>query len=144
MYTGIKHLHSFTAYLTLAFLVIAVIYAIYFWLNDKSFTKSSHTVRLLALIGTHTQIIFGLLLYFISPLGLTNFSGENMKNAIFRLYMLEHPLMMLIAVTLITIGYTKSKKATEDKRKFKNMAIFFGLGLILILLRIPWSAWPVA
>ena len=142
MYTGIKHLHSFTAYLTLAFLIIAVVYAIYAWFGGKTFTKSSHTMRLLALIGTHTQIIFGLILYFISPLGLANFSGENMKNAIYRLYMLEHPLTMLIAVALITIGYTKSKKATSDVSKFKNLAIFFGLGLFLILLRIPWDAWP--
>lgn len=143
MYTGLKHLHSYTAYLTLAFLIIAVVYAIYYWTSGKSFTKNSHTIRLLALIGTHVQIIFGLILYFVSPLGLANFSGENMKNSVFRLYMLEHPLTMLIAVTLITIGYSRSKKALDDKGKFKAQAIFFGLGLLLILSRIPWAAWPV-
>jgi hypothetical protein len=142
MYIGLKHLHSFTAYLTLAFLIIAVVYALIYWLGDKPFSKGSHTVRLLALIGTHTQIIFGLILYFVSPLGMANFSGENMGNATYRLYMLEHPLTMIIAVTLITIGYSRSKKADSDKSKFKALTIFFGLGLVLVLLRIPWSAWP--
>lgn len=141
MYTGLKHLHSFTAYLTLALLIIAVVYAIYAWISNKPFTKRSHTIRLWALIGTHTQIILGLILYFISPYGLANFSGENMKDGLARLYMLEHPFTMLIAVTVITIGYTRSKKAVGDKSKFKSLAIFFGIGLVLILSRIPWQAW---
>ena len=144
MYTGLKHLHSFTAYLTLAFLIVAVVYAIYAWTSDKPFTKGSHTIRLLALIGTHTQIIFGLILYFVSPLGLSNFSGENMKNGIFRLYMLEHPFTMILAVVLITLGYSKSKKAADDRSRFKILALYFGIGLFLILLRITWAAWPVA
>jgi uncharacterized membrane protein len=141
MYTGLKHLHSFTAYLTLAFIITAVIYAVYFLVSNKSFSKWGHTMRLLALIGAHFQIIFGIFLYFVSPLGLSNFSGENMKNAIYRLYMLEHPLTMLIAVTLITIGYMKSKRAADDKGKLKHMVIFYGLGLVLVLSRIPWEAW---
>ena len=141
MYTGLKHLHAFSAYLTLAFLITAVIYAVYFLLSGKSFTKWGNTIRLLALIGTHIQVLLGIILYFVSPLGLSNFSGENMKNGVYRLYMLEHPLTMLIAVVLITFGYMKSKRATDDKGKLKSMAIFYGLGLILILLRIPWQSW---
>lgn len=141
MYTGLKHLHSFTAYLTLAFIITAVVYAIYFWTSGKSFSKWGHTIRLLALIGTHFQILFGIFLYFVSPLGLANFSGENMKNSLYRLYMLEHPLTMLIAVTLITIGYMKSKRGADDKGKLKPVAIFYGLGLLLILSRIPWESW---
>ena len=141
MYTGLKHMHSFTAYLTLAFIITAVVYAIYFWTSGKSFTKWGHTIRLLALIGTHFQILFGLFLYFYSPLGLANFSGENMKNGLYRLYMLEHPLTMIIAVTLITFGYVKSKRAEDDRSKLKYMTIFYGLGLILVLSRIPWNSW---
>lgn len=43
-----------------------------------------------------------------------------MKNAVSRLYGLEHPLMMLIAIALITIGYSKAKRAIEDRLKFKS------------------------
>jgi hypothetical protein len=54
---------------------------------------------------------------------------------------LEHPLTNIIAIALITIGWTKHKKATTGEAKFKSIAIFFGLGLVLILIRIPWSLW---
>ena len=141
MYPGIKHLHSYTAYLTLAFLVIAVTYSLLQWLGNKPFTKQSKLIFLLALVSTHIQFVAGIILYFVSPLGMSNFSGEAMKNAITRLYIVEHPLTMIIAIVLITIGYSKAKRVSSDKSKFKFIWLFMGLGLILVLTRIPWQAW---
>ncbi|MBP6182988.1 hypothetical protein [Flavobacterium sp.] len=141
MYIGIKHLHSFTAWLTLAFLIIAVGYAFYCRFSSKPFTKVSKALTVLGLIGTHTQFVFGLLLYFLSPLGVSNFSGGAMGNSVSRLYILEHPLMMIIAVGLITYGYSKAKRLTDDKAKFNKITVFYTLGLIAIISRIPWSAW---
>ncbi|MBE2188882.1 MAG: hypothetical protein IAE98_05385 [Candidatus Kapabacteria bacterium] len=141
MYIGIKHIHSFTAYLTLAFLIIAFVYAFYSWLGSKPFTKASKIIVMLGLIGTHTQFVFGLLLYFLSPLGVSNFSGGAMGNSVSRLYILEHPLMMMIAVGLITYGYSKAKRLTDDKAKFNKITVFYALGLIAIISRIPWNAW---
>lgn len=141
MYIGIKHLHSFTAYLSLAFLTIAVISTFYCWIANKSFSKRSKVVSLLGLMGAHIQMLLGLLLYFVSPLGLSNFSGESMKSSSARLYILEHPLMMLVAIGLITYGYSKGKRAKSDNNKHVNVAIFYTLGLVAILLMIPWNAW---
>src|SRR5690606_12647084 len=95
-----------------------------------------------ALIATHTQFLIGLIAYFTSPLGMKNFSGENMGDSISRLYMLEHPLMMLIGIILITIGNSKAKKALGDQKKNKTILIYFAIGLIFILSRIPWHVWP--
>lgn len=141
MYTGLQHLHSTTAYLTLLFLIVSIVNAFYHWLGQKPFSKSSKTINLLGLIGTHTQILFGLVLYFVSPLGFSNFSGDAMKEASSRLYIVEHPFTMIVAAVLITIGYSRAKRASTDLKKFKNIAIFFTVGLILILIRIPWNAW---
>jgi NADH:ubiquinone oxidoreductase subunit 2 (subunit N) len=91
------------------------------------------------LIATHIQLVVGMILYFVSPLGSVVFG--QMKDAALRLTSLEHPLTNLIAITLITIGWSKHKKATTNEAKFKSIAIFFGLGLLLILSRIPWSLW---
>lgn len=141
MYTGIKHLHSITAYLTLVFLVIAVLYAFYCWIGKKKFLKTSRIIMLLALIGTHVQLLFGLIIYFVSPLGFSNFSGESMKNAASRFYIVEHPMMMIVAIGLITFGYSTAKRLPEDSKKFRRIAIFYTVGLIAILLRIPWNVW---
>jgi len=42
---------------------------------------------------------------------------------------------------LITMGFSKHKKQTTDKGKFKTLTIFYGLGLLFVLSRIPWSQW---
>jgi hypothetical protein len=67
--------------------------------------------------------------------------GATMKDAVIRLYTVEHPLMMILAIVLITVGFSKHKKQTTDKGKFKTLAIFYGLGLLFVLSRIPWSHW---
>lgn len=141
MYTGFKHLHSYFAYISLALLLIAIVYTAYCWMNNKPFVKRNRIIAMLGMVSTHIQLILGLVLYFISPLGLSNLSGETMKNSMARLYALEHPLTMIIAIVLITFGYSKAKRLIEDKRKYKTIVMFFSIGLFLILIRIPWNAW---
>ena len=68
-------------------------------------------------------------------------SSEVMGNSVSRLLAIEHPLMMIIAIVLITIGWSKHKKKTEDAAKFKTFAVFYGLALVLIFARIPWNQW---
>ena len=67
--------------------------------------------------------------------------GEVMKDAVNRLYLVEHPLINIIAVVLITIGYSKHKKKLTSTPKFKVIAIFYTFALILFLSRIPWNTW---
>lgn len=48
---------------------------------------------------------------------------------------------MIIAVALITIGYSKHKKKLTSKAKFRMIAVFYTIALILILAKIPWNVW---
>jgi predicted acyltransferase len=66
------------------------------------------------------------------------FSEAWMKNASQRFYGMEHLLLMLLAIVLITIGSAKAKRASTDEKKFKTTYLFFTLGLVLILAGIPW------
>jgi hypothetical protein len=143
MYTGLQHFHSFMTYLVLLGLLVSFVAALAGWFGNKSFADKDRKLGLLGLIPAHLQWVLGLILYFVSPLGASNFSGEAMKDSTSRLYILEHPLTMIIAVVLITIGYARAKRQIgNDNRGFKSIAIFYGLALILILSRIPWNAWP--
>jgi hypothetical protein len=67
--------------------------------------------------------------------------GGVMKDAISRLYLVEHPLINILAVVLITIGYSKHKKKLTSQSKLKMIAIFYTIALVLFLSRIPWAAW---
>lgn len=138
MYDIIKNLHSWWAYLALFILIVAVANSLIGFVTKKTFENKDLRISLFALIFSHIQLLIGLILYFVSPLGLAQL-GE-MKDSAVRLLSLEHPLTNIIAIALITIGWSKHKKATGTA-KFRSIFVFYGLGLFLILLRIPWNMW---
>ena len=139
-----KTVHSITAALILVILTMVVFNAIMSLKRDEQFKSGDRKLGLIGLILTHTQFLIGLVTFYVSPWyeSLKNVGmASAMKDAELRLFNVEHPLTMLIAIVLITIGWSKHKKAENDKKKFKLFAIFYGLGLVLILSRIPWSQW---
>lgn len=138
MYEIIKNLHSWWAYLTLAILIVAVVNALIGYTSKKSFENKDLRISLFALIFSHIQLLIGLLLYFISPLGFEQL-GE-MKDSAIRLTSLEHPLTNILAIVFITIGWSKHKKA-DGNAKFKKIFFFYAVGLLLLLSRIPWKLW---
>jgi hypothetical protein len=138
LYDILRHFHKGWAYLALLLLVVAVVNAIIGFTSKKEFTGNDRKIALFGLIGSHVQLLVGLVLYFVSPLGLAGFS---MKVAEARLTSLEHPLINVIALVLITIGWSKHKKAATSELKFKSFAVFYTIGLLLILSRIPWHLW---
>jgi len=145
MYDIVKILHSYWAYLVLLVLLMATINAVIKFFGKKEFHAKDFRISLFTLIVSHIQLLLGLLLYFVSPrLQLWSESGMGgiMKDAVNRLYLVEHPLVNIIAVVLITIGYSKHKKKLTSTPKFKVLSIFYTIALILYLSRIPWDAWP--
>lgn len=139
MYEIIQKAHSGWAYLVLITLVIAVVNALIGRNAKKEFSAQDRKIALFALIATHLQLVFGFVIYFISPLGMASLG--QMSDKALRLTSLEHPLINIIAIALITIGWSKHKKAADSQAKFKSIFLFYGLGLLLILSRIPWSLW---
>lgn len=135
-----KHLHSTLAVVLLLALIISIVITLANYLGNKPYNRK---VALIGFISAHLQLLVGLITYFTSPLGFQSISAENMKNSLSRLYFLEHPIMMLIAIVLITIGYSKAKKIIDAKQANKKVLIFYTIGLILILSRIPWSTWSL-
>lgn len=141
MYT-VLHLHSFLAYAVLLILIVASVNSILGMSSNRQFKDSDRKIALFGLIFTHIQLLAGIVLYFVSQKGFSMLtSGNAMGNSDMRLTALEHPLINIIAVVLITIGFSKHKKATTDKAKFKSIGVMYTIGTILILSRLPWSDW---
>ncbi|PQJ81013.1 hypothetical protein [Polaribacter porphyrae] len=138
-----KEIHSYWAYLVLLILIFAVVNAIIGLTQKKQFTNKDLRIGLFTLIVTHIQLLIGLAWYFMSPWykGLKSNASEVMADKATRLLAVEHPITMIFAIVLITIGWSKHKKKTTDAGKFKMFVIFYGLGLFLILSRIPWNNW---
>lgn len=136
MYNGLVHAHSGLRWVVLLLLILAIFNAFSKKGKGVEWTDKDKKITLFAMIFTHVQLLIGLVLYFMSPL--VQFSEGFMKNPVYRFYSVEHITTMLIAIALITIGYSKSKRATESVKKFKTVATFYLIGLILILAGIPW------
>lgn len=134
-----KVIHSYWAYIALAVLIYAVFNAILGLIQKKEFTHKDFRLGLFALITSHIQLLIGLGWYFMSPWYKSmKASGIDSSN---RLLAVEHPIMMILAIVLITMGWSKHKKKVKSETKFKTFALFYGLGLVFILSRIPWSNW---
>ncbi len=139
MYPFIQQFHSIWAYFALFLLLLPIINSVAGISGKKEFLPKDRKIALFGLIATHLQLLIGLTLYFVSPLGKASLG--NMSDSALRLTSLEHPLINLIAIVLITVGWSKHKKAPTSEAKFKSIAIFYSLGLVLILSRIPWNLW---
>mgnify|MGYP001410734651 CR=1 FL=1 len=136
MYNGLLHAHSGLRWAVLILLVIAIFKALLKWRSNAPFTDGDRKLNLFTMTAAHVQLILGLVLFFISPK--VQLSGAAMKEAVYRFYTAEHSVMMLLAIALITIGYSRSKRAVEDAQKFRWAFIYFLLALIVLLAGIPW------
>lgn len=136
-------LHSSWGLTTIIMIALAIIGSIIGLMSKKDLTIMQRKFSLYGLITVHIQIILGVISYTQSQYTLTAMSdfGAAMKDSLLRLFAVEHPLMMLIGAVLITIGYSKAKKADEARDKYKKVLIFYSIGLLFILSRIPWSQW---
>lgn len=132
-----KMLHSYWAYLVLIMLIVATVNAIIGLTSKKEFTDKDLRISLFALIVTHIQLVLGLLWYVVGGWH----KNIDMANASVRLITVEHPLMMVLGIVLITVGWSRHKKQTTDTGKFKTISIFYGIALLFFLSRIPWGQW---
>jgi Kef-type K+ transport system membrane component KefB len=145
MYEILKYLHSWNRWLVLGFGFICLISAIVGWLGKKPFGKTDRTIGGIFVGVTHLQLVAGLLLYFVfsEVWGFkaiaANGMGVVMKNPQLRYWVVEHFTVMLLAVILVQVGRTLSKKASSSLQKHKKSAIFYGIALVLMLSRIPWD-----
>ena len=141
MYALLKSVDSYWTYLTFLILVIAIINSVKgVFTKQKSFENNDLRIALFGLIFSHIQLFISLLLYFISPwfkqwsnLGIDVFTDSQS-----RLYLVEHPLINILAILLIRMGWSMHKRQTEASKKFLRITLFYGLGVIFLLIITPW------
>ena len=138
MYTGLSHLHHYLPYVLFFLMALVLLKSIKGVVKKEAYSDSDKKLGLFAMIIAHIQLTVGIILYFISPMVLP--IGDAMQSATSRLYALEHPLMMIIAVILLTVARSKTKKLSDTSAHKKNL-LFFVLASVAILSRIPWDQW---
>jgi hypothetical protein len=143
MYSTLLGLHSGLRYLVLLLLAVSLLLAIVGLFGKKPYTQTNRKLNLFAMISTHTQFLVGLILYFFSPLVKYSNMGQAMKETMTRYWTVEHFVMMLFAIVLITLGHSRSKKAADDFNKHRSIALYYGLAVLVIVVAIYQSGRPI-
>lgn len=131
MYNGLLHAHSGVRYLVLLGLLIVIVTSLMGWMNRKPYTSTDNKLSLYLFIATHIQLLLGLILYFVSPF--VQFGGNTMSDRTTRYWTVEHLVGMLVAVVLITLARSTSKRMTDGNAKHKRMFIFNFVALVVII-----------
>lgn len=136
MYNILKHAHSGFRWIVLILLIAAAVNALMNFQAKNGYQEKDRKLGLFTLIAAHLQLLFGFILYFISPY--VQFGANTMKDSMLRFYTVEHLIMMVVSIALITIGYSRAKKRVDAAQKFKTTFWFYAIALLLILAAIPW------
>ena len=143
MYTGFVHLHNFLRWVILLLLIVAIVRHLTGMTGKKAFTKGDRKTGTFLMIAANIQFVLGLIQWFIGDWGyklVQNSGGMSnvMKNSAVRFWVIEHPIGMLIAIALISIGRGVANKAIPDASKHKPAFWLFLIALVVIIAVVPW------
>ncbi|MEO8066753.1 MAG: hypothetical protein ABI599_03560 [Flavobacteriales bacterium] len=127
--------HSLLRWLVVISVGLAGFIALRGWLMNRPIIVWERMVAIVAVVMCHVQVVVGIILYSIRykryvPPAFTP------REVVFWRY--EHIAMMLLAVILVTVGRVMSKRAKTEPAKWKFIAIFYLIALLLMCLSIPW------
>jgi hypothetical protein len=142
MYSYVLGAHNIVRWLVLLAGAWAVMLAWRGWLGRRqwSATEAKATRAFTGLLDL--QFLIGLALYvFFSPLTRTAFGdiGGAMRDAPIRYFLLEHPLIMLLAIGAAHAGAVMVRRAATDTERFQRASIWLGLALAALAGFIPWA-----
>jgi hypothetical protein len=144
MYAILLTIHSGLRWLVLASLVYTVFRSYHGFMTQRTFSFFDEASHKTTVWIVQTQFLVGLALYAFSPM--VRYFFQNFGTAVHerdaRFFGMEHITMMVIAVAAITAGSLKSRKSETDRDKFRVIAIWFGVTLLIIFLSIPWEFSP--
>lgn len=140
MYPTILALHGSWRWAVLLTAALALSVAVAGLAGRRSFTPWGRKAGVLYVTALDMQLLLGLLLYAASPLvrtALSNFAGA-MKIQEMRFFAVEHLTCMLVAVVLAHVGSVLTKRAAEDRVKYRRMLLWNAASLAMIALGLPW------
>lgn len=143
-FSTLLFLHSLIRWFLLAGLLAAVVRGYQGWVSGNTFTTADKRLLTVTARLAETQFMVGLALYITSPLVrhfLQHFS-EAVHQREPRFFGMEHITMMVISVGLISAGAARVRTKEYSRDKFKAMAIWLSVALLLIFISIPWAFSP--
>lgn len=144
LYAVLLVIHNTLRWLVVGSLVAVLVSGYSGWLRPRPYRPTDGTLRIVATSVAHTQLLVGLYLYTISPIVSYYWSNRPGASFEFSFFALIHVGLMVTSVVLMTIGSSVAKRQTDDRQRFRTTALYFTIGLLLILIAVPWPFSPLA
>ncbi len=142
-WTIIRDIHNIVRWLVVLAGVWALVAAVLGLVSGRRYRGPDRTPGLVFVSALDLQLVLGIVLYVLSPLvrsAMQAGMGEAMRSADLRFFLVEHALMMVLAVVAGHIGYSLSKRESRtDRARFTGAAILYAVALALIFFATPWG-----
>lgn len=138
----LRLIHSLLRWLVLLSVGTAGVVALIGYLRKSPIIVWHRSVSILAMVLCHIQLVVGLAMYAMRFKSYTLLTPRGFQSSltasVIRFWKFEHIAMMIIAIALVTIGRSMSKRAKTEPGKQLRVAIFYLLALLIMLAMIPW------
>ena len=132
----IENLHYNWTVLLYLILFTNVLNSIFGRISEKKFSTLDLRICLFGLIFSYFHLFISLTLYLIFP-SFNQWFENTLINIIanneLRNNLVVNPLMNILAVCFVNLGWKLKKNHFKSSKKFLRVAIFYGLGLILFI-----------
>ena len=139
-YKALLHLHNLIWWIILFSGLWANVRVWRGHLSKAPWTRHERLSGLVFSSALATQLLVGLTLYCVSPVARELMAGQaaaaDRPQAVF--FGLMHPMTMFTAVVLAQVGFSVSKRLSDDRRKYRLAAICYTAALVAVLLAVPW------
>ena len=139
MYSFFLILHNGLRWFVLLMALVAIGYYAWSYLRGRAYDRTGNLLGATYVGSLHLQLIIGLVLYiFLSPATSLPFPEGWIKIKALRFKVLEHPLMMLLAITAAQVGRSLSRRqGLKDRTRYLRSLLGFALSLVLLSLGVP-------
>ena len=126
MYQILLSIHSYWRWGVLISLLFSCIKSGIDFRKNHGYSAVDELVRKVTVSIIHVQLLLGFTIYFISPLVAFFFKNvnEGLHLREIRFFAIEHSLMMVVSIVIVTIGAVKIKRKETSKLKHKATLIW--------------------
>lgn len=145
MYSAILTVHSYLRYAVLILVLLVVLRYVAGLLSSRAWNDGDEAVGRWMIRVWDLQFLLGLVLYFLSPIvqfGFANF-GDAMGDAQLRRFLVEHPVLNLLAIGALHVGWIRARKAVSAQGRRVRALVFIGIAAVLVVVSIPWEGRPL-
>ena len=138
-FSGFFKLYFYWEYIVIISTLVAVINSLLGIFSKKSFQNFDLRITLSSLIFNYIFLIIGLFIFVSNALLLFWYYDNKLmiEQDNFLFYISPH-LLNLIAVLILTIGWSLHKKSNISLKKFLRILGFYFLGLLILIGKFIW------